>query len=35
MVRRAGNTRTLIKQFDYLGTALTITGMAFVSSALT
>jgi MFS family permease len=35
MVRRAGNTRTLIKQFDYLGTALTITGMAFISSALT
>jgi MFS family permease len=35
MIRRAGNNRALIKQFDYLGTVLTITGMAFVSSALT
>jgi MFS family permease len=34
-VRRAGNTRTIIKQFDYLGTALTIIGMSFVTSALT
>jgi MFS family permease len=34
-IRRTGNTRTMIRQFDYLGTMLTITGMASVTSALT
>jgi predicted MFS family arabinose efflux permease len=32
---RSGNVRMVVKQFDYLGTALTIVGLALFSTALT
>lgn len=32
---RSGNTRMMVRQFDYLGTALTIVGMALFSAGLT
>jgi MFS family permease len=34
-IPRSGNVRTVVKQFDYLGTALIIAGMALFSTALT
>ena len=34
-IPRSGNVRTVVKQFDYLGTALTIVGLALFSTALT
>ncbi len=33
--RSAGHTKQMVKEFDYLGTALTIVGMALLSSGLT
>ncbi|PVH80480.1 MFS general substrate transporter [Cadophora sp. DSE1049] len=34
-IPRAGNPEALVKQFDYLGTFLTVAGLACVSAALT
>jgi MFS family permease len=34
-IPRSGNVRTVVKQFDYLGTAFIIVGIALFSTALT
>jgi MFS family permease len=34
-IPRVGNIRTMVTQFDYLGTVLTVTGITMISAALT